>query len=132
FRPNRNVTRAEVAAMLDKDYTQRFGLIEETLPAVIKITNNENTGIGSGFIVDETTIVTNVHVAMLGYNNKNGIIDSLKIVLDDGTEIPSKDIRIPLGDGARDCAIVKVPSSYLKGIKPLKFAEEVNTAEDCY
>lgn len=132
FRPNEAVTRAQVAAMLDKDYTQRFDLIEETLPSVIKITNNANSGIGSGFIVDDTTIITNVHVAMLGYNSKNGIIDSLKIVLDDGTEIPSKDIRIPIGDGARDCAIIKVPSSYLKGIRPLTFAERAYTAEDVY
>ena len=132
FRPNHPVTRAEVAAMLDKDYTQRFGLIEETLPAIIKITNIEGNGIGSGFVVDDTTIITNVHVAMLGYDSKDGIINKLVIQLDDGTEIPPRDIRIPYGDGARDCAIIKVPSTYLKKIKPLQFAEKVYTAEDCY
>ena len=134
FRPDDPVYRKELAEVIMKLLTMtRNVIVKQALPAVIKIQgppNNEGQrGLGSGYIVDKNTVITNVHVALMGMGS-NGIIDQLEIVFDDGSIMPSKDIRIPWGDGLRDCAILKVPD--IRGVRPLSFAGTAVHMEEVY
>lgn len=126
FRPDNFVSRKELAAALDQDYRHRYDILQEIAPAVIQLRGPN--GSGSGYVIDKNTIVTNVHVVLTGAD-RYGNINQLEVVLDDGTVIPSHNVRVPYGDGARDCAVVKVPDL---DIKPVTLGSETWTAEDCF
>ena len=126
FQPNKALTRAEYVAGEDAANQNRFAVISKVKPAVCKISGNG--GMGSGYLVSPDTVVTNVHVALCGYNGKTDKIDGLEINFIDGTTIEPKNIRIPWGDGAKDCAVIKIPPV---DIEPLEFAVPY-PGEDCY
>ena len=105
FKPEKNLTRAEYAAGEYKAYLNRFNVIDRIKKAVCVISGPG--GKGSGFLVDSETIITNVHVALVGYTGEK--VDSLTVEFLDGTKILPKDVRVPWGDGARDCAVLKIP-----------------------
>ena len=126
FRPKEPLTRAEYVAGEDAANQNRFDVINKVKPAVCTITGNG--GMGSGYLVSPDTVVTNVHVALCGYNGKTDKIDGLGIDFIDGTTIESKNIKVPWGDGAKDCAVIKIPPV---DIEPLSFATPY-PGEDCY
>ena len=127
FKPNNSLTRAEYAAAEDKSYTKRFDMIKRVVPAVVVISGPG--GQGSGFLVAPDTIITNVHVALCGYNYDTDRIDLLKVTFNNGQVFQSSQVHIPWGDGQRDCAIVKVPPV---AVEPILFAEKTWPSEDCY
>ena len=105
FQPEKAITRAEYVAGEDKEYRNRFNIIAKIKKAVCVISGPGGTG--SGFLVDPETIITNVHVALVGYTGDK--VDALTIDFLDGTRILPKNIKVPWGDGARDCAVLKIP-----------------------
>src|SRR5690554_4220324 len=69
FRPDKQITRAEVAAMLDKYYTAKWDLVKKLTPKVVTITAKKGTAnsLGSGVILDKQGhVATNVHVIIAG------------------------------------------------------------------
>lgn len=107
FRPDNPITRAEYVAAEDKAYTNRFDVINAVKPAVVLIKGPG--GLGSGILVEPSLIVTNVHVALVGYNSKTDVIDQLTVEFFNGLTISPEKVQVPYGDGYRDCAVLKIP-----------------------
>lgn len=126
FRPDAPLTRAEFVAAMDKDYIRRFEILNEVQPAVVVVRGLK--GLGSGVVIDPTHVVTNVHVAMTGYDEEKGLITGLEVVLDTGKVLQG--IEVPYGDGARDCAVLRLPRPV--DIRSIPFAETVWVGEDVY
>lgn len=126
FRPDAPLTRAEFVAAMDKDYIRRFEILNEVQPAVVVVRGPK--GLGSGVVIDPTHVVTNVHVAMTGYDEEKGLITGLEVVLDTGKVLQG--IEVPYGDGARDCAVLRLPRPV--DIRSIPFAETVWVGEDVY
>lgn len=118
FRPKEPLTRAEYVAGEDAEYQNRFSVINAVKPAVCVISGPG--GKGSGYLVAPDTVITNVHVALIGYNGNNDMIDSLTVEFLDGAKVGPQDVKVPWGDGARDCAVLKIPAV---DIEPLTFAK---------
>ncbi len=129
FKGKEPLLREQYVSSIIRLLTRRANIIlQKVLPTVVLLKGPG--GLGSGYLIDKNTIITNVHVALVGLNDDGTLIDRLEIVLDDGTTIPSSSIQIPWGDGVKDCAIVKVPD--ILGITPLKLAEEAIHTEDVF
>jgi serine protease Do len=111
FKPEHFATRAELASAIDKEYTNRFDLIESCRASIVRVevgrrSTSESPGekilsIGSGIVLSKDGyIATNVHVVLPGCDG--GFV---RVVFGNGK---SAEAQIPYGDGARDCAILKV------------------------
>lgn len=107
FQPARPLTRAEYVAAEDKAYTRRFDVIERVKRAVPVVRGPG--GLGSGVLVERDLVVTNLHVALLGYSKGTDLIDQLTVEFFDGPTIAPDKVRVPWGDGFRDCAVLKIP-----------------------
>lgn len=105
FRPEGPLTREEFASSEDRAEKYRYELMEKIKEAVCVISGPG--GLGSGVLIGPDLIVTNVHVAMVGYSGDK--IDQLTVKFNNGTVIEPKEVKIPYGDGARDCAVIKIP-----------------------
>lgn len=106
-------------ALYDEDVVT--DIFDRASPAVVEITVTRTvrgvrlpgSGIGSGFLIDrEGHIVTNNHV----------IAGATEIVvtLSDGSEVTAQKLGTSPAD---DLAMIKVPASEVKGIKPLELAD---------
>ena len=106
-------------ALYDEDVVT--DIFDRASPAVVEITVTRTvrgvrlpgSGIGSGFLIDrEGHIITNNHV----------IAGATEIVvtLSDGSEVTAQKLGTSPAD---DLAMIKVPASEVKGIKPLELAD---------
>jgi S1-C subfamily serine protease len=111
FRPEKPVSRAELASALDKDYINRFSIIGNCGLSVVRVEAGRKEtdkypeekilSIGSGVVLDTNGyIATNVHVVLPGLDG--GFV---RVIFNNGKKVEAK---VPYGDGARDCAILKV------------------------
>lgn len=126
FRPGNYLTRAEYIAAEIAIMENLYQVVNEVKKSVCVISGPG--GAGSGFLADPETIITNVHVALVGLDEKGEKIDKLKIEFLDGTIYQEKEINVKWGDGSRDCAIIKIPQSK---IKPLEITKAY-PGEICY
>ena len=106
-------------ALYDEDVVT--DIFDRASPAVVEITVTRTvrgvrlpgSGIGSGFLIDrEGHIVTNNHVIA-------GATE-IAVTLSDGSEVTAQKLGTSPAD---DLAIIKVPASEVKGIKPLELAD---------
>lgn len=107
FRPNEFLRRAEYVSSEDRQENYREELIEEVKRSVPVISGPG--GRGSGVLIAPDTIVTNVHVALCGYDGNTDRINNLTVMFYGGIVIEPEDVYVPWGDGAKDCAILKIP-----------------------
>jgi S1-C subfamily serine protease len=128
FRPDKQITRAEVAAMLDKYYTAKWDLVKKLTPKVVTIIAKKGTAnsLGSGVILDKQGhVATNVHVIIAGIEPASDI----KVYFDKAPDIGFP-AQVKYGDFAQDIAILKVDGVPQSWLSPVIFAEEVNWLED--
>lgn len=118
FRPGNYLTRAEYAAAEVALMENFYGVVNEVKKSVCVISGAG--GKGSGFLADPETIITNVHVALVGLDEKGEYIDGLTVEFLDGTRYSGKQVFVPYGDGARDCAIIKIPATRLTPLEMKK------------
>lgn len=111
FRPGNYLTRAEYAAAEVALMENLHKVVNDVKKSVCIISGSG--GKGSGFLADPETVITNVHVALVGLDEKGEYIDGLTIEFMDGTRYSGKQVFVPYGDGSRDCAIIKIPSTRL-------------------
>jgi S1-C subfamily serine protease len=108
FRPGDPVKRGEYVSSEDRQENYRqiiIGHVKQAVPVIFG-----PGGSGSGVLIAPDTIVTNVHVALCGYNTQTDIIDLLQVrFMGDPEPLAAKYVKVPYGDGARDCAILKIP-----------------------
>jgi len=106
-------------ALYDEDVVT--DIFDRASPAVVEITVTRTvrgvrlpgSGIGSGFLIDrEGHIVTNNHVIA-------GATE-IAVTLSDGSEVTAQKLGTSPAD---DLAMIKVPASEVKGIKPLELAD---------
>jgi len=121
FMPDKQITRAETLAFIDKYVSHEHELIKELLPSVIQVTAKQSDGrtsLGSGVILDkEGYIATNCHVVLDGIDPSSDI----KVFLD-GLPV-GLTAKVKYGDLSHDIAILKIQADPSL-LFPVRFPEE--------
>lgn len=130
FRPDTVVTRAELCAIVDRQYTGIATMIEQIAPSVVEIQASEGayaygrSSLGSGVVLDtEGYIATNMHV--IWYGVEGGKID---VRLDSEPDV-SYFAEWVAGDMQQDLAIIKIDIPANK-LTPATLADKVLWGEE--
>lgn len=118
FRPGNYLTRAEYAAA-EISFMEKFYLVINDVKKSVCVISGPG-GKGSGFLADPETIITNVHVALCGLDEKGEYINRLTVEFLDGAKYSPKQVFAKYGDGARDCCIIKIPPTRLTPLEMTK------------
>jgi S1-C subfamily serine protease len=130
FKPDKNITRAETIAFIDKHRRRESELIKSLLPSVVTIKGKraDGTGVlGSGVVLDKQGyIATNCHVAMDGIDpwaTLQVFFDSMPLV--------GVNAIVKTGDFSQDIAIIKIQAD-ASLLNPVKVPESVELLDEVY